>query len=175
MRMSAVPSNPSTDADRTTRTRLVVGLVVLVVSNLLIIVPFLIRDYWPGWLKAVAAAMILAPDLGTIAAVAIMGKENFNRIVTGVKRWFASNRPAGNVGVVRHRIGVVMLLLPLVVTYVQGYAPGWLPDHSSWRLYANIASDLTFLASFFVLGGDFWDKVGALFVRKARAVFPSQT
>jgi hypothetical protein len=31
-----------------------------------------------------------------------------------------------------------------------------------------------FLASLFVLGGDFWDKLRALFVREARAVFPEK-
>jgi hypothetical protein len=30
--------------------------------------------------------------------------------------------------------------------------------------------DLMFVGSFFVLGGNFWDKVHALFVRKARVV-----
>jgi len=29
-----------------------------------------------------------------------------------------------------------------------------------------------FLTSLFVLGGDFWDKLRALFVRRARAAFP---
>ena len=32
----------------------------------------------------------------------------------------------------------------------------------------KIAADMIFIASFFVLGGDFWDKLHALFVREAR-------
>lgn len=51
------------------------------------------------------------------------------------------------------------------------YVPQWLPDHSSPRLYANLAADFLFLASLFVLGGDFWDKLRALFVYDARAQF----
>lgn len=150
------------------------GLAVLIVSNLLFAVPFFIQEHWPGWLKALAGSLLLAPDIGTLAAVAIMGKENFDRIVSAVKRWFASQKPAGNVGPVRHAFGLVLFLSPLVVTYTQGYFPEWLPDASPWRFYANLASDLVFLASLFVLGGDFWDKLRALFVREARAVFPEK-
>jgi hypothetical protein len=37
----------------------------------------------------------------------------------------------------------------------------------------NVGLDLITLASLFVLGGDFWDKVRALFLHDARAVFAS--
>lgn len=154
--------------------RFKLGLAVLIVGNLLFAVPFFIRESWPGWLKAFAGSMLLAPEAGTLAAVAIMGKENFDRIVSAVKRWFASKKPAGNVGPVRHAVGLVLFLLPLAVTYIRGYVPEWLPDSSPWRLYANLAGDLMFLASIFLLGGDFWDKLRALFVREARAVFPER-
>lgn len=147
------------------------GLLLMVVSNLLFIVPFMIQEDWPRWAKTVAGAMIFAPDLGTLAAVGVMGKENFDRIVSTVKGWLKRTKPAGNVGKVRHRIGIVLFLSPLLVTYTQGYFPQYLPDVSPWRLYANIASDLIFLISLFVLGGDFWDKLRALFLRDARAVF----
>jgi hypothetical protein len=36
----------------------------------------------------------------------------------------------------------------------------------------KVAADVIFLASFFVLGGDFWDKLHALFIREARACPP---
>ena len=171
------PGNSSSKRDTQAGTglRFKLGLAVLVVSNLLFAVPFFIQEQWPGWLKALAGSMLLAPDLGTLAAVAIMGKENFNRIASAVKRWFARQKPAGDVGPVRHAIGLVLFLSPLAVTYIQGYFPAWLPDASPWRLYANLASDLVFLTSLFVLGGDFWDKLRALFVREARAVFPAGT
>jgi len=52
------------------------------------------------------------------------------------------------------------------------YAPQWLPDASPQRFWICLGADVTFLASLFVLGGDFWDKLRALFVREARAVFP---
>lgn len=51
-----------------------------------------------------------------------------------------------------------------IPTYVMAYAPQWLPDHSPQRLYVNLTADFIFLTSLFVLGGDFWDKLRALFV-----------
>jgi hypothetical protein len=41
------------------------------------------------------------------------------------------------------------------------------------RVLVNVGLDLITLASLFLLGGDFWDKVRALFLHNARAVFPS--
>ena len=74
----------------------------------------------------------------------------------------------------RYRVGLVMFLLPLIPTYIMAYMPQWLPDHSPLRLYVNLAANFMFLSSLFVLGGDFWDKLRALFVYDARAWFGSQ-
>jgi hypothetical protein len=41
------------------------------------------------------------------------------------------------------------------------------------RVWVNLGLDAITLASLFVLGGDFWDKVRALFLHDARAVFSS--
>ena len=48
-----------------------------------------------------------------------------------------------------------------------GWAGPYLPVSRSQGTLA-IAGDIGFLASFFVLGGDFWDKIRALFVRDMR-------
>jgi hypothetical protein len=50
-----------------------------------------------------------------------------------------------------------------------------MPDNSAERLWVNLCADAAFLASLFLLGGDFWDKLRSLFVREARVTFPAQT
>jgi hypothetical protein len=40
-------------------------------------------------------------------------------------------------------------------------------------VWVNLALDCATLTSLFVLGGDFWDKLRALFLYEARAVFPA--
>jgi hypothetical protein len=64
-----------------------------------------------------------------------------------------------------------MFLIPVIPTYVMAYAPQCLPDASPARLYVNLAADFIFAASLFVLGGDFWDKLTALFIYEARVRF----
>ncbi|MFA5111636.1 MAG: hypothetical protein WC443_09535, partial [Desulfobaccales bacterium] len=85
--------------------------------------------------------------------------------------WLKRLRPPSPVRRTRYRVGLVMFLLPLIPTYIMAYVPHWLPDHAPLRLYVNLAADFIFLASLFVLGGDFWDKLRALFVYDARAEF----
>ena len=34
----------------------------------------------------------------------------------------------------------------------------------------SVIGDVMFVASFFVLGGDFWDKISALFIHNARVL-----
>jgi hypothetical protein len=49
--------------------------------------------------------------------------------------------------------------------------PHLIPISLHIRYFIIIASDLVFLTSLFVLGGDFWDKLRALFIYKAKAKF----
>jgi hypothetical protein len=65
------------------------------------------------------------------------------------------------------------LVGPPLYAWIASYAPSWLPENYVLRVGVNLGLDLVTLASLFVLGGDFWDKVRALFVHDARALFPS--
>src|SRR5262249_52817410 len=104
------------------------------------------------------------------------GKENFDRIVSGVKGVLKRLKPAGNVGRTRYTIGLVMFVGPALFAWFAGYFPSWMPEMPAVRLCVNLGLDLIILTSLFVLGGDFWDKLRALFVHDARAVFaPSST
>ncbi len=128
---------------------------------------------WPAAVKAaVGGILFFAFEILAIPAVAIMGKDNYTRIAARFLGWVKMLKPAEHVGPVRHAIGIALFLLPIVPSYVMAYAPAWLPDHSPWRLWICLGADAMFLASLFILGGDFWDKLKALFIRDARAVFP---
>jgi hypothetical protein len=56
-----------------------------------------------------------------------------------------------------------------LATRIASYVPSWLPEDYFLRVWVNLGLDLVTLASLFVLGGDFWDKVRALFLHDARA------
>jgi hypothetical protein len=111
------------------------------------------------------------PELFGILAVICLGKENLLRIKQKFMSLLRRLRPPSPVSRTRYRMGLVMFLLPLIPTYVMAYAPQWLPDNSPLRLYVNLTADFIFLSGLFVLGGDFWDKLRALFVYDARVEF----
>jgi len=100
---------------------------------------FVFETDWPPVLKsALTGALLFGPELATIPAAAIMGKENFARIVAGLKRSIRSIKPAGNIGPVRHAIGLVLFLVPILPAYVMAYLPSWMPDDSAERLWVNL-------------------------------------
>jgi hypothetical protein len=67
-----------------------------------------------------------------------------------------------------------MFVLPFVFGYFIFYAPELIPGYHEHRIALNLAADLLLLSSFFVLGGDFWDKFRALFIHDAKAQFPAR-
>ena len=157
-------------------TRLATGIIMLVVGLILPMGIYpLSTTSWPAAVKTVIGGVLFFGfEIMAIPAVAIMGKDNFERIMARALGWFSKMKPSGNIGKVRHALGILLFILPVLPTYVMAYAPGWLPDTSVQRLGVNLSADGMFLASLFVLGGDFWDKLRALFVREARAVFPQE-
>jgi len=102
-----------------------------------------------------------------------MGKDNFERIWTSAMRHLKTLKPAGNVGKTRYKVGLYMLVCPTLYAWIASYVPSWLPEDYVLRVCVNVALDLITLASLFVLGGDFWDKVRALFLHDARVVVAS--
>src|SRR6266851_6786941 len=129
---------------------------------------------WPVAVKTVVSGiLLLGLEIMIVPAVALMGKESFDRIVGKAKGLLRALKPAGNVGRTRYTIGLVMLVVPPLLAWIASYVPSsWLPQDYAVRVWVNLALDLTIVASLFVLGGDFWDKLRALFLYEARVVFP---
>ncbi len=129
---------------------------------------------WPVAVKTLVSGILLFGfEIMLVPAVALMGKDNFERIWAGAMRLLKALKPAGNVGKTRYTVGLYMLVGPTLYAWIASYAPSWLPEDYVMRVWVNLGLDLITLASLFVLGGDFWDKVRALFLHDARAVLPS--
>ena len=89
-----------------------------------------------------------------------------------MKAGLKSFKPAGNVSRPRHAIGLVLFVAPVLFAWIASYVPSLMPEEDSLHVAVNLGLDLIFAASLFVLGGDFWDKLRALFVHEATVVFP---
>jgi len=95
---------------------------------------------------------------------------------TGAMRLLKTLKPAGGVNRRRYTIGLYMLVGPTLYAWIASYAPSWLQEDYALRVWVNLGLDAITLASLFVLGGDFWDKVRALFLhgRARRLLFLSR-
>jgi hypothetical protein len=120
----------------------------------------------------VGALVLGGPKVGLLVAIAIMGRPGFVYLKGLV---FGYLKPASEVSLLRHRIGVVMLVSAMVWSALEPYVFALLPSYKEHGRLYSFAVDMLMLGSIFVLGGDFWDKLRALFIRDAKALFPQQS
>ncbi len=106
------------------------------------------------------------PDLLTLAAVAIMGKENLVYLMGRIGGVFKRTMRWDNVSQRRYRLGLLLWIGSAVVTLGLFYFfPGSFRDGNQpgWGFYVTIAADVVFIFSIFVMGAPFWTKFAALF------------
>lgn len=160
------------------RGRLLLGAAVLIFGWLCpLFVPLVLATGWPGgWKTTISGLLVLGiPELFTLAAVAIMGKSGFDFLKARASEWLRRIAPPDEVGVVRYRVGLVLFLSPLLFAWASVYLAGLIPGYVQHSLVFAIAGDAMLIVSLFVLGGDFWDKLRALFVHGSKAHFPAST
>ena len=114
--------------------------------------------------------VFVGPKFGVLAAVAILGKPGFNYLKRTV---FGYLKPPAEVSPARYRIGIVMFVAAMLFGFLERYLGLFMPGEISREIRYSLAIDLLLLASILVLGGDFWDKLRALFIREAKAQFPA--
>jgi hypothetical protein len=157
------------------RWRLRLGVIVFVIGFLSpLLIPLVTASELPTKWKAVISGCLAVgiPELFSIAAIAIMGKSGFNYIKDRFFSFLKKYGPADKVSQTRYRIGLVMFFLPIFFGWLAPYFPHIVPGYETHRFWVNLTGDMMFVSSLFVLGGDFWDKVRALFVYGATAKFP---
>lgn len=121
---------------------------------------------------ALTGILFISNKVLLILVIAIMGKAGFQQLKRSVFGYVSSMTPSMDqeVGPVRHWVGIVMFCVPLISSLLEPYVdsiwPGLRPN--LWQV--QMLGDLMLIGSFFVLGGNFWDKVRALFIRNARVI-----
>jgi hypothetical protein len=158
------------------------GLIILIVGWLSpLLIPVVTRTSLATEWKTIISGLLAVgiPEVFTVAAIAIMGKSGFNLIKERIYCFFKKHGPPDRVSLTRYRIGLVMFVLPIVFGWLGPYGAHHISGYETHRLVVIVIGDLMFVASLFVLGGDFWDKIRSLFIHRARAQFnntvPSDT
>jgi hypothetical protein len=71
----------------------------------------------------------------------------------------------------RYRIGLILFGVIIALGFLEPYLGPCLPGYMQQRVVISICGDLLFLLSLVILGGEFWDKLRALFSYDAKVVF----
>jgi hypothetical protein len=128
-----------------------------------------------GAMATVSGVLLGGAEVLGIIAVAVMGKSGYAYIKNRVFGFLKQYGPPAEVCRIRYMIGLVMFAVPIGFGWLAPYGADRIPGYVGNEFTCAIVGDLLLLASLFVLGGDFWDKVRALFIHGAKAVFPKAT
>jgi hypothetical protein len=155
--------------------RLKLGGAMLAVSIVgpLILLPMMPSLGLSGAMMAtVSGGVLIGAEVLAVAAVAVMGKSGYAYIKNRALGFLKQYGPPAEVSRTRYTIGLVMFAGPVLFGLVTPYAATLIPAYEGNEIAFAMVGDLILLASLFVLGGDFWDKVRALFIHGAKAVLP---
>lgn len=118
---------------------------------------------------SLAGILFISNKVLLLGAIAVMGKSGFAQLkaslhshVKSVMAWPAE------VGVMRHRIGLILFCVPLLAAILDHHMDSLAPQLASYKMQIRLAGDLMLVTSFFLLGANFWDKLRALFIRTAK-------
>jgi hypothetical protein len=124
---------------------------------------------------SISGALLVGAEVLGVCAVAVMGKSGYAFIKNRVFGFLKQYGPPQKISRGRYNIGIVIFCVPFLFGWLSPYISKWVPDLLSYPLPFAIGGDILILASLFVLGGDFWDKIRSLFIHNAVVRFESKS
>lgn len=152
------------------KARLVSGISVFVVGQLTtLLIPLVsASSLSPVWKTTLSGILFfVTPQLAIFVAIAIFGKSGYDHLKGFVFSWLKKYLMPDQIGPVRHFIGLVMFVLPLLFGWMEPYCGPLIPGYIAHKVWFCAGSDLMFTLSFLVLGREFWDKIRSLFIYDA--------
>jgi hypothetical protein len=122
-------------------------------------------------IASVSGALLVGAEVLGVCAVAIMGKSGYAFIKNRIFGFLKQYGPPQKVSKGRYKIGLMIFCVPFLFGWLSPYISKWVPDLLSYPLAFAIGGDILILASLFLLGGDFWDKIRSLFIHNAEVRF----
>jgi hypothetical protein len=139
-----------------------------------LLIPWVVGSGLPaGWKAALSALLLLGiPELMMLVAAAVLGKSGFHFLKGLLFGFFKRHAIPKEVSPTRYRIGLALFLVPILWGWLTPYVEQGIPGYEGHRLAVGLLGDLLLVSSLFVLGGEFWEKLRALFIHRAVARFP---
>jgi len=137
-------------------------------------VPLVTSSNLPIETKTLLSGFLLigVPEIFSVISIIFLGKSGFNFIKSKAFYFLKRAVPRGEVSRMRYRFGLLMLLLHAVFANFIFYAPHLIMGYTENRFTMNLIADFLFIFTLFVLGGEFWEKLRALFIYDAKAHIP---
>jgi hypothetical protein len=156
--------------------RFYIGLALFILSFFMLPTGLLLKGYFEStfWKGFVLAVFWLSAPLMKLSSIAILGKPSYEWIRYRIRHLYTRVAGAKKVSRTRYNIGLFMFVVPFIPNYIMAYAPHLFPQEYLIRTIIHSFFDVIFISSLFVLGGDFWDKLRALFMYTAKANFAGE-
>jgi len=139
----------------------------------LLLIPFLATlDISAARIASISGIILIGPEILLVAAAAIMGKAGYAYLTTLALGFLKQYGPPQRVGRLRYSFGLALFALPILFGWLAPYLAQIIPGFQGNEIGFALAGDGLLLISLFVLGGEFWDKLRALFIHDAKAVMP---
>ena len=149
------------------KTRLVVGAVVFLLGfTAPLLIPLVTRSELSVALKTTLSGLLMAgiPELFMVITIGILGKEGYQYLKGRVLLFLKKHGPPHKVSRSRYNVGLVMFTIPLLLALLFPYLEQHFSQLELVARYIHIGGDALLFISLFVLGGEFWDKIRALFI-----------
>lgn len=146
--------------------KLQLGAVILVIGFLSpLLIPLVVASNWSAATKSIISGLLAfgIPELFMLLAIIVMGKSGYEYVKSKAYKYLKRFAPPDTVSLGRYRAGLVLFSLPLLIGVFQPYLEHFGLIFKNMPIGFTIALDAIFICSFFVLGGDFWDKLSSLF------------
>ncbi len=154
-----------TDEKTISKSRIIFGGAILIIGFCgPLFIPIVTGSALSVGLKATLSGLLAfgIPEVFMLIAIGILGKDGYAFLKTKLGGFISRIAP-DEISNTRHRIGVLLFCLPLILGFLQPYIGHYIDFFNSIPLWYYILSDGIFVMSIFILGGSFWDKLRGLF------------
>jgi hypothetical protein len=157
--------------------RFIIGLILFLLSFFMLPAGIFLQQYISQhfWQVFVLSIFWVSAPVMKLSSVAILGKPTYLWIKYKFWHLFVKVTKPHEVSRTRYTIGLIMFCLPIIPNYIMSFAPQVIAPAYHLRLIVNLCIDAVFISSVFVLGGDFWDKLRALFIYTAKVQFEEKS
>ena len=119
---------------------------------------------------SISGGILVGADVLLIVAAAVMGKNGYADIKNRIFGFLKQYAPPKEVSRGRYNIGLLIFAIPILFGWLSPYAGPLILGYEGNEIAFAVVGDLLLLVSLFILGGDFWDKLRALFIHEAKVV-----